>query len=104
VLPADLPNFRLTHDFRGPCCLCARQDVEGTYTESAVFIGEDGPNFGKYMAGCASDQCGYLSKPFQVQSVFDQMFLTAICSSLHGEHVWHRIVARKIPFTMYGDF
>jgi hypothetical protein len=62
IAPADLLNFCLMHEFRAPCCLCACQGVESNYTELAMFIAEGGPNLGKYMAGCASEHCGYLSE------------------------------------------
>jgi hypothetical protein len=62
VTPTGLQEFRKSHEFRAPCCLCACQAIGGGYTESAVYIAEEGPNFGKYVAGCASRQCGYLGK------------------------------------------
>jgi len=67
VAPADLPPFRLVHDFRAPSCLCAHRGIEGNYTESAMFV-DDGPNLGKYMCGCASGQCGYLGWFFAIWS------------------------------------
>jgi hypothetical protein len=66
IAPVNIPQFRLVHDFRAPSCLCARQGIDGSYSESAMFVAEDGPDLGKYMAGCASGRCGYLSKPFAI--------------------------------------
>ena len=77
IVPADLPTFRITHDFRAPSCLCAHHGIEGSYTESALFIAEDGPNLGKYMAGCASRHCGYLSEYLSIPDVL-------IISNLRG--------------------
>lgn len=62
VTPTDLLNHRANHDFRAPCCLCA--DVSSIhaagYTESDIYIADNGPYSGEYVAGCASKSCGYL--------------------------------------------
>ena len=60
IKPCDLAAYRNTHDFQGPCCLCAAHD--GSYKESAFFKAAAGEYMGEYVAGCASSQCGYLGK------------------------------------------
>jgi len=62
VTPSSLVDHRKDHQFRAPCCLCAENDVTPNYTESTIYIAITRPHFGEYMAGCALDQCGYLSK------------------------------------------
>jgi hypothetical protein len=63
VEPADLFPYRLIHKFRGPSCLCA-MDGYGprAYTEAAIFVATMGQFVGEYIAACARDRCGYLSK------------------------------------------
>ena len=63
IAPSNLSQFHLVYNFRAPSCLCTCQGIKGNYTESAMFVG-DGPNLGKYMVGCASGCCGYLSESF----------------------------------------
>ena len=60
VPPSDFDGYRVNYDFRAPCCLCANDAVGGRYTESAVFLALDGKYTGEYVAGCASDTCGYI--------------------------------------------
>lgn len=62
VEPADLLNYRANHEFRAPCCLCASISNPHTadYTESAIYIADNGPYWAEYVAGCASNSCGYL--------------------------------------------
>jgi hypothetical protein len=63
VTPMDLPDHQITHEFRAPCCLCACNFVGTRYIESAIYLANDGPYIGEYVAGCASDTCGYIGKP-----------------------------------------
>jgi hypothetical protein len=55
-----LEDHRVSNVFRGPSCLCA-YTTGVTYTESAIYMAVDGPNFGEYVASCATSRCGYLS-------------------------------------------
>lgn len=59
VPPTDLFDYRSTHDFKTPCCLCACK-AYGSYTETAIFRALDGPYAGEYVASCASGSCGYM--------------------------------------------
>jgi hypothetical protein len=60
VTPSDLAEYREAHSFRAPCCLCACSNPGNVYTETAIYISTDGPYSGEFVAGCASDSCGYL--------------------------------------------
>ena len=65
VPPSDLLDHRRTHDFRGPCCLCASLDssiLPAAYTEASIFVAIVGPCIGKYVAACATGQCRYWGK------------------------------------------
>ena len=97
IAPADLPNFRLTHEFRAPCCLCACQDVEGNYTEAAMFIAEDGPNLGKYMAGCASKHCGYLSECLSSSIWWTTIFIIFCLVCIDNMYTKINLVGRQFP-------
>jgi hypothetical protein len=59
VPPSDFTNYRTVREFKGPCCLCASDAAADSYTESAVYLALSGPYDGEYVAGCASDRCGY---------------------------------------------
>jgi hypothetical protein len=62
VTPDGLQDHRKSHKFRGPCCLCATDSIDAVYTESAIFMAAGGNFSGKYLAACATGQCGYISK------------------------------------------
>ena len=60
VTPSDLIEYRRSHDFKGPCCLCASLDADlASYTESSIFLATCRPSSGKYVAACATGQCRY---------------------------------------------
>jgi hypothetical protein len=63
VAPSDLLEYRKTHEFLGPSCLCAslRSDMS-SYTEAAIFLEPIGPSAGQYVAACATGQCRYWGK------------------------------------------
>lgn len=62
VLPCSLSDHRQTHDFKGTGCLCAL-DRQGIFTESAIYQAAQGHIYsGEYVAGCASNWCGYLGE------------------------------------------
>jgi len=60
VPPSDLLDYRIDHEFRAPCCLCASNANGVGFTESAIYLAICGPYKDEYVAGCASDECGYL--------------------------------------------
>src|SRR5277367_2089972 len=62
VPPSDFPEYRRTHNFRAPCCLCGHIAQDGEYSEAALYIARDPEFLGEYVAGCSTQTCGYLSK------------------------------------------
>jgi hypothetical protein len=62
VTPEDLEEYRRSHEFLAPCCLCAFTDgVE--YQETTIGIVALGaasdPQHGTYVAHCSNQRCGY---------------------------------------------
>jgi hypothetical protein len=68
VPPSDLLDYRTHHDFRAPYCLCTDNPGCG-YTETAIYVALEGPNANEYIAGCATDTCGYLSKSLYILAI-----------------------------------
>jgi len=62
VLPSELLHHRIAYDFRAPYCLCACNFGGVTFTESSIHVAVQGDYAGEYVAGCATNSCGYLSK------------------------------------------
>jgi hypothetical protein len=64
VTPSALRDYRLTHQFRGPCCLCPvfERGVCREYKEAAIFVATSGAQAGEYVTQCALGACGYNSK------------------------------------------
>src|ERR1700722_18953962 len=62
VPPCSLREYRESHRFLGPCCLCPLfvPSSQGVFTEVAIFITASGPFSGEYVAQCAKGECGYL--------------------------------------------
>jgi len=60
ITTTGLAEYRITHKFRFPCCLCATDKFEASYTESAIYIPVFGSYAGKMVSGCATNSCGYL--------------------------------------------
>ena len=63
--PDALHNYRKTHQFLGPCCLCpllTRLSGESPFTEAAMYVPIFGCHAGEYVAECAKSRCGYLGK------------------------------------------
>ena len=67
VAPSQLEAHRRSHEFQGPCCLCAFLDRR-QYTEAEIGIveiagGNDGEKRtvleGEYVAICAKRRCGF---------------------------------------------
>jgi hypothetical protein len=61
VTPTSLSDYRMSHRFQFPCCLCPTDQFEIDYIESAIYLPVFGPYAGKYVAGCATNSCGYFS-------------------------------------------
>jgi hypothetical protein len=65
VEPSELRNYRDTHQYCGPGCLCplfeplSRQPV---FTEAAIYLTTIGRYKGEYVAECAKARCGYLGQ------------------------------------------
>jgi len=58
-----LLDYRISHKFRGPSCLCASYEyirVNTPYTESAIYMSTHGSYSGEYLIACAAGRCGYL--------------------------------------------
>ena len=60
VHPMNLSEYRSTHQLNNPCCFCTSEEYEDDYTESAIYIPTFGPYSGKFVAGCATNSCGYI--------------------------------------------
>ena len=66
MAPDALCNYRETHDFLGPCCLCPLLEMQegiecGRFMEAAIHIPVCGLYAGEYIPECAKSQCNYLS-------------------------------------------
>ena len=60
VTPCELLEYRRSHQFLGPCCLCASLESDiSSYTEASIFVALSGPTAGQYTAACAAGQCRY---------------------------------------------
>lgn len=64
VAPSALLDYRCTHKFLGPVCLCALFPRSGytTGTEAAMFFETTGPYSGEFVAKCAKNSCGFLGR------------------------------------------
>jgi hypothetical protein len=65
VVPSSLREYRRSHEFLGPCCLCplfARNAETRVFTEAAMFVAPSGQFSGEYVAQCAKGECGYLGQ------------------------------------------
>lgn len=62
MAPEKLIDFRTSHEFKAPSCLCASNAAGIDYTESDIYVAVEGEFWGEYVASCATDRCGYLSK------------------------------------------
>lgn len=74
VAPSMLADFRRTHMFRAPCCLCPFMDGSSDYVETfigVVEVAHHQPNelHGEYVAVCSSQRCGYLRQCFLLLNV-----------------------------------
>jgi hypothetical protein len=62
VTPSDLEGHRVSHRFRGPCCLCPMLRGDDDFTEAALVLVTRGRLSGEYIAKCARNICGYFGK------------------------------------------
>ena len=65
VSPAGLCQYRETHQYLGPGCLCPLLQLlseEPKFTETAIYLTMVGHYKGEYVAECAKGQCGYLGE------------------------------------------
>lgn len=67
VTPSELSDHRVTHDFLGPCCLCAvPTDEEGgvnRFVETLMYMSTSPGDYqGEYVARCAHGGCGFLGE------------------------------------------
>jgi hypothetical protein len=91
VTPSDLADYRITHQFRAPSCLCGCKTNNASYAETAIYIAKDGPYSGEYVVGCASDSCGYLSKS---GSYLNATWAYLIIVSIHSQFVSNVCIQR----------
>lgn len=65
VPPDQLDRYRYTHYFKGPSCVCAFIKGDGSVTEAKMGLAQlvrQPPNadcIGRYVAICATQECGY---------------------------------------------
>jgi hypothetical protein len=65
VPPAELRQYRETHQYLGPGCLCLLLEPlseEPVFTEAAIYLTTFGRYGGEYIAECAKGRCGYLGQ------------------------------------------
>lgn len=63
VTPDELNDHRLTHEFRGPGCLCAsRIQAPDAFTEARIFCAESGVVTGQWVAACGRGECKYFGE------------------------------------------
>ncbi|OSX61181.1 hypothetical protein POSPLADRAFT_1058109 [Postia placenta MAD-698-R-SB12] len=70
VTPDELNDHRLTHEFRGPGCLCAsRIQAPDAFTEARIFCAESGVVTGQWVAACGRGECKYFVRlePFYIK-------------------------------------
>lgn len=71
VTPSELSDYRITHDFLGPCCLCAiptenlaEGAVNHKFMEALMQLSTPPSRFqGEFIARCAQNRCGFLGEP-----------------------------------------
>ncbi|KAF8333377.1 hypothetical protein F5887DRAFT_1080196 [Amanita rubescens] len=62
VPPNELRQYRETHEYLGPGCLCPLLEPRRkntAYKEAAICLSIDGRYKGEYVAECAQGRCGY---------------------------------------------
>lgn len=65
VAPSEFNEYRRSHDFRNPACLCSAHELDPNHVaESAVFMVRSGTLSGEYVAACARGVCKYWGESF----------------------------------------
>lgn len=67
VTPSELSDHRVTHNFLGPCCLCAVPTSEGVtaqqFVEALIQMSTSPGHYqGEFVARCAQNRCGFLGE------------------------------------------
>lgn len=61
--PADFNEYRKSHYFRGPLCLCSLKFENQTAdVEAPVYVAKSGICLGEYVSSCAQNNCDYFSQ------------------------------------------
>lgn len=61
--PAAFNQYRKSHQFRGPFCLCSLKfENQTTDVEAAVYMAKSGICLGEYVSSCAQNNCGYFGQ------------------------------------------
>lgn len=69
-----LQDYRLVMNFKFPCCLCASEEIGIEYSECAIYNPREGQYANIWVAGCATDRCGFIgpsNTTFQIHSISD---------------------------------
>lgn len=98
VTPSHLLEYRRTHEFRGPCSLCAALSPsdQKIYMEASIFLAVAGSSAGKYVAACAQGQCRYLGQfPIVNYRLIDSHILSTVCI----ERFYHQrgLLVKRFP-------
>ena len=67
IHPSAWCDYRITHQFIGPCCLCPLSVLNSedlVYTEAKICVTSTGTYAGEYIVECARSRCRYLGNPF----------------------------------------
>jgi hypothetical protein len=59
VPPDELQQYRETHEYLGPGCLCPLLGPLTAYKEAAIYLTVSGRYKGEYVAECVDDCCDY---------------------------------------------
>ena len=98
VPPSDLLEYRRTHYFRGPCCVCASLDSSDTpvYTEASIFVAIVGPCIGKYVAACATGQCRYWGESMPSAIVQYLLMIGSCKQSVSSGYTMNRVFRSSV--------
>ena len=83
VTPSKLRNYRESHQFLGPCCLCPFLEplkVDPRFTEAAIYMPVHGRYAGEYVAECAESRCGYIGWSAFAKRIEERCSQTMIAS------------------------
>jgi hypothetical protein len=89
VPPSDLYQYRNTHDFRFPCCICPASQQPPIddqlqaaiqYKEARVFREQEGPYSSEWVAVCVAGACEYFRKFFYSIQLCRALLMYQSCS------------------------